>query len=160
QRQQAIANSLAERKFEFMRQQANQPQIVKTKGLLGEETQLYDPITRKLTPLTGGPGVGGPGGAPAPVGENYDDNGVDKAYLEAVRKKYGDEVANSVQAMSEGRMPTAGFGAIKPLVPLAARYKQGFDASTYLQHLQAEKAFQPGGKYAEKARAINQATMH
>lgn len=152
---QAQAQANADRAFALQ----SAPQIVKVKGLFGDEIMIRDPRTGELKPYTG-PGAGGSASGVSPDVGKYDETGVDNDYLEEVRKRYGSPIAEGVKAMAEGRLPSAGFGAIKQLAPLTTRYKQGFDATAYLLHLQSEKAFQPGGKYFEKVRALEQAGQH
>jgi len=156
--QQQHAAALAQNEAHFQRSQAlaEAPQVVHVKGLFGDEIMLRDPRSGKLTPYSGG-GAGGVAGSDEGT---YDEKGFDRGYLDAVRKKYGSEIAKSVETMAAGRMPASGFGTMKQLIPLASRYNQNFNPADYVLHLAAEKSFIPGGRNADKVRAINQAIEH
>jgi hypothetical protein len=133
------------------------PQFHTLKGPMGETPGTVDRTTGVFTPQAGAGGGAGLSGA---VPENYNEQGVDENYLNAVRQQYGNEAASEVKAMAEGRMPTGGFGAPKQYGPLVNRYKQGFDATKFATHLQTEKNFQPGGKDSDKLRAVDQGVTH
>lgn len=132
----------------------------------GNETMVdYDPFTGKTkrVDVSNGTGTGNVGGADMTAAghlePNYDPvTHRDEAYLAAVRKA-DPLTAAAIEDIAAGKLPATGRNMQK-LMPLVARYEQGFENNRYTARQALEKSYYGGGEGAKALRSANTTIDH
>jgi hypothetical protein len=141
------------------------------KDWMGNESLVdFDPFTSKAKPVdlsgaTGADGAAAPGipsnaiMAAARLEPEHDPvTNRDENFLNAV-KKADPLTAAAIEDVAAGKMPASGRN-LQKLMPLVARYEQGFEANRYSARQNLEKSYYGGGEGAKALRAANTTITH
>lgn len=150
-----IQNYIVDRKHE----------LKTVKDWMGNESLVdFDPFTSKTKAVTldGSTTPGAPSGgimAAAKMEPSYDPTtNRDESFLDAVRK--ADPLsAAAVKDIADGKMPASGRN-LQKLMPLAARYEQGFEANRFAARQNLEKSYYGGGEGGKALRSANTTVDH
>lgn len=116
-----------------------------------KEFSVWDPNAQSLKPVAGGAPQG-----PQDQGPNYDpETRRDEAYLATLDPT----TAAAVKAAVNGDLSGTGK-TLNQVMPLAARYEDGFNQNTYTQRGQALHDFYGGGKSQQTVKNLNQFVGH
>jgi len=125
--------------------------VVTGTDVLGHPSRgTFNPATGEYRDVQGRP-IGQSGAAPGQAGGEL--------HGEEFLKTQDPGIRDDIKAMAEGRLPSAGFGAQKNLLPLVAQYDPNFDATQYPTMLATRKNYTSGRQFQE-VQAINTVAGH